>query len=59
MAGNRLPGDEKVFLKLGQQLLEERQEVISHKGCGAFEASPQAVEGRSAKQKPCQCGWDM
>ena len=35
LAGNRLPGDEKVFLKLGQQLLQERQEVSSHKGCGA------------------------
>ena len=35
LTGNRLPGDEKVFLKLGQQLLEERQEVSSHKGSGA------------------------
>ena len=35
LGGNRLPGDEKAFLKLGQQLLEERQEVSGHKGYGA------------------------
>ena len=57
LAGNRLPGDEKVFQKLGQQLLKERQEVSSYTGCGAgvgLGLHLKLLEGSKDKQKPCQ-----